>query len=441
MQLKMKRGKLITKETKDILRSKAGLILLVLLSLLIGYSFYMAVDLYSKASLAALHDPLYATGFEPVPGVFVPTFGGFFVLFSMLAPFVLIKLITDEKKYGTFYLIAQYPFSIYRVFLSKVIAGIFFLLVSLSLLLPSFVYWRFLGGHIPICESMLLLMGYFLYGLFVLSVSLFSASLFEEGAQAAIFALFVIMLSWFVDFGKDMHLLAFLEPLSAWSITRNLKFFEEGIFSLKVVLYFLGLSSLFTYLASVFFDAGIRRKSGHTVVSVVVFLLFMFLIAHINYNFDLTESHRNSFSPAKTAFLKKLPEIRIKIYLDPTDSRAKDFENDFLKRLRLVKRDVKIEYAKSKELEKNYGFFVYSLGRRSMKTYSNSEEEIFMVLQDLSGLKLKEDKKEMSFRGYPLVAKGKWKLGVLFVYVVLLPITLMLVYILLNRTRRGGEYV
>ncbi len=438
----MKCIRLFTKESRDIFRSRAGLLFFLLLSFLIGYSFYMAIDLYSKASLQALYDPLYATGFEPVPGVFVPTFGGFFVLFSLFAPFVFIKLITDEKKLGTLYLIVQYPCSMFGVYFSKISAGVFFTFTSLILLLPSFVYWHFLGGHIPLSESALLIVGYFLYGLFVLSVSLFSASIFNESAQASILALSIITFSWFIDFGREMHMLSFLSFLSDWSITENVKYFESGIFSLRVIFYIFSLIVLFAGLGYVFFDINIRKKVKNAGLLFLSFILSLWLIKNVNYNVDLTESHRNSFSPARTAFLKKLPPLFIKIYLDPADSRAKDYEHDFLKRLKLVKSDVKVEYASPDELRKEYGFFVYSIDGRSMKTYSNSEEEIFMILQKLSGIKLEKEKEKLSYKGYPLVAKGNWKFGIFLIYIIIIPVILLGTYLMLLKDyKKGGEYV
>jgi hypothetical protein len=75
--------------------------------LIISYSFYSAIDLYSKASKEALNNPLYATGFEPVKGVFVPTFSGIFMLITLLSPFIFILPIIYDRKIGSIYLLYQ----------------------------------------------------------------------------------------------------------------------------------------------------------------------------------------------------------------------------------------------------------------------------------------------------------------------------------------------
>ena len=61
-------------------------------------------------------------------------------------------------------------------------------------------------------------------------------------------------------------------------------------------------------------------------------------------SYDLSENKKNSFSKEKNELIRKLSDLKIKIYLEPTDSRAKDYQNGFLKKLRLIKKDVKIEY-------------------------------------------------------------------------------------------------
>ncbi len=420
------RGKvraLFKKELQDIFSKRSTNLFIMLLSVIILYSFYSAVDLYSKASLAAVNNPLYATGFEPVPGIFVPTFGGLFIMLSLFAPFIFIQTISSEKKYGTIPLIAQYPVPFYAVYIAKIISSVVFLLVSLLMVLPAIIYWVMMGGHLPISELSLLFIGYTLYGLFVISVSLFSASILEETAQASILALFLITMSWFIDFGKDMNILSFLNPITKWSVTKNLKVFESGICSLGAFLFFVGLALFFLYEGYVFFDFDGRKRKVKMFYGIHGLILLFFLAGNINYNLDLTESHRNSFSPEKTEFLKSLPGFKIKIYLDPADSRARDFENDFLKRLLLVKRDVKIEYASPKELKKEYGFFIYSMNGKSEKTYSNSEEEIFRVLADLSGRNLLEEKEGSFYTGYPLVVKKGWSRGIMIFYLIIVPLT------------------
>ncbi len=431
------KGLLVLKETKDIFKNKSLLIYFIILFAVIVYSFYSAVDLYSKASIAAINNPLYAAGFEPVPGVFVPTFGGLFIVFSLIAPFILIRLIGDEKTNNTIYLLSQLPFSLKEIFVSKLSAGLIFIFTSLAAFLPTYAIWSYLGGHIPWKEIVLLNSGYFLYGLFILSVSFLASVLFRTNAQASIFALSLIILSWFLDFGKEMHIFSFLNKISEWTVTKQLKEFEEGIFSFQAIMYFFLLSVFFFIIAFLFFDFNIRKKAISVFITVLLFIPLFILNANFQYKKDISESGKNSFSPSQIEFLKKLPAIKIKVFLEPTDSRFRDYANDFLKKLKMVKTDVKLEFAEGKELKDNYGLFRYKINGHTDQTYSNSSHEIFMVLQNLSGIKIEKTNDRKQFKGYPLFVKKRWSLIIIVIYFFVFPVIILLYQI--KKPRRGKD--
>ncbi len=419
---------LLLKEIKDIFKDKTALIYFILLFGIISYSFYSGVDLYSKASEGTVNNPLYAAGFEPVPGVFVPTFGGFFIVISLIAPFLIIQSISNEKKYNTLCLLAQFPYSMGYIFTAKLFAAVILVLVSIALFAPTFVLWNFLGGHIPFREIILLLSGYFFYGLFVISVSFFSASLFSASAPASIFTLAFIMLSWFLDFGREMNINPFFNMLSEWTVTIRLKDFENGILSIQSIIYFILLASFFSLLSFYFFNLNLKNKFKPAAVTVLIYLILFILAGNAQYKLDISESRKNSFSVSETEFLNKLPAIDIDIFLKPTDSRYKDYENDFLKKLRMVKNDLKIRHAEGKSLNDNYGRFRYSIDKKSATTLSNSENEIFMIFEDISGLKIESSIAGSHFTGYPLIVKDQWSVYLFILYLVIFPLILFFIH-------------
>ncbi len=420
---------LLFKEIKDFLKSKTTYIFIILLAIILSYSFYSAVDLYSKASLTAVKDKLYAQGFEPASGIFVPTLGGLFILLSLFAPFVFIQSLINEKHNNTLLLLAQMPFSTKGIFYIKSLSSFIILIGFILLTLPIFIYWHLIGGHIPYSEALLLLSEYMLYGLFIIAVSFFSASIFKTHAQASIFSLFLIILSWFIDFGKDMNI-PFVSGITKFSITHNLKYFENGTFSLSSTLYLLLIISFLLYTAYVFFNFSIREKTIRLILAIILFISLMFINQNIHFNADLTESRKASFSFEKERFLKKIPAFTIDIYLDPGDSRAKDFENDFLKKLSLVKTNVKTHYIKGKELQDNYGTIVFTLNNKKERTFSTSEEEIFIILQKLSGLSIKKEKTQQIFPGYPLVVKNGWAMYLFIIYSILSVLSITIYYMI-----------
>jgi len=424
----MKRA-LIYKEIKDVFFNKTSLIYFFLLFSLISYSFYSAVDLYSKASLAAIDNPLYATGFEPVSGVFTPTFGGFFLILSLIAPFLFIRSISNEVSNNTITLLAQFPYSLGFVFFAKFLSIIIVLIFSVFTFLPVIVFWKLLGGYLPIVELSVLILGYFLYGIFVLSVSFFSASFFKSNSQASIFSIAVIVFSWFIDFGKDMNILSLFKTLSDWTVTARLKYFEDGILSFQSIAFFLVISSFFLFLGYLFFNITIKNKLKPILCIIFISLILFIPLTKYQYNIDISESKKNSFSNSKNEFLKELPYIGIKIFLEPTDSRFKDYERDFLKKLKMVKNGQEISFAKGETLKKNYGSFKYSIGNKSETTYSNSENEIFMILENLSGYRVKKSLDSDKYKGYPLVVKKNITHYIFLLYMLILFLIIFCVFL------------
>ena len=143
---------LLRKEIKDLFFSKATLLFYMIMISLLSYSFYSAVLLYSEASKSAIdNNPLYASGFDPIIGVFTPTFGGFFLSFSLFLPFIFIRIFSIERSNKTLDLLLQLPFNLFQIVLAKVLAGILFLIFTLSFIVPALIIWEFWGGHIVYC--------------------------------------------------------------------------------------------------------------------------------------------------------------------------------------------------------------------------------------------------------------------------------------------------
>ncbi len=416
---------LVFKEIKEIFFSKTTMLFLMILSFMTGYSFYSAVALYSKASMSAIDNPLYAAGFEPVSGIFVPTWGGVFVLFSLFLPFVIIPVIVLEKERNTLVMLLQIPFTMNEILLSKIIASVLLLLFIFLSMTPALFIWWVCGGHIPWGELVLLQAGYLLYGLCIIAVSMCSASLFKNTASASIFSILLITLSWIVDFGKDMNISPLIVHLSHWTTSHTLKFFEQGIFSLSAVLYFLILFVVFMSLSRSFLDVSVNVKWLFSSL-LIILSTGILIISYFHFNADMTESHRNSFPTHITAALKKIPPLEIDVYLERTDSRFKDYEESFLNRLRLIKKDITLHIIQDASLlDQHYGLFVYTLNGKKATTYSNSEEEIFPLIFRLAGIRNYDPSAHDNFSGYPLVFTDNQLAVISYTYYLVIPFILL----------------
>ena len=418
---------LLKKDIKELLLSKTALMLILILSLINGYSFYNAITLYSNASTSALNNPLYAAGFEPCTGVFVPAFGGVFVMLSLFLPFIIIPLIVREKERNTLTILLQIPFSVAQIIISKFIASISLLIIIFILFIPGTVIWTTLGGHIPTAELLLLSSGYFLYGTVIISISLFSAALFKNSSAASIFAIFTVTLSWLIDFAKEMDISPVLTHLANWTTTAQLKYFENGIFATSAIIYFLCLFLFFITLSHIFLNY--EFKAAHLIPLLVILITLPTAIYFISFNRDLTESRRNSFPASLTKTIKELPPLQIDVFLRKSDSRFKDYDDNFIQRMKVIKGDVTVKMIEGQELDKNYGLFKYETNGHSASTYSNSEEEIFPIIFQLAGIKKYNLNDNNDYRGYPLVIHPQSKISIIYyTYLLFIPLLLCILF-------------
>ncbi len=410
---------------KDLLllrRSVSFYLLLALTSLFVGNSFVLAVDIYSKASVAALKDAAYAKGFEPVLGVFVPSAGAYYLLFSLMLPFVVIPLLNAEKENDALFLVVQAGYSFSEILLVKLVVAAVVVVASIVIFAPAVFFWVVWGGHVAWGELLLLFAGYLLYGFLVSSISLFASSVFASFSASAILALAVILFPWVVDFANDVISSPLFAYLSDFSFSQLLSLFEKGVFSLREVLCFFVFIFGFLFMAYFCLRVDLRKRWLWLGLAGLSTLVILQALSFVRVAEDITESRRNSFPVSAERALKRLPPLRIELYFDPQDSRLQDYKREFLDRLLLVKRDVEVVFPKEEELERNYGIIKYCIrlkgGLKCESTYSNSPEEAFQILSKLSGVRI-----ELSnpYPGYPLVVPSVKLKSVKYFYYLLLP--------------------
>src|SRR5262249_7431587 len=99
----------------------------------------------------------------------------------------------------------------------------------------TLVVWSAMGGHLYLPETLDLLIGHMLYGLLVGAIALFSASISDSAATAAIITLAFTIGSWVLDFALAGQP-GVLGWISQLSLTQTLRPFEQGLLSVGLLL-------------------------------------------------------------------------------------------------------------------------------------------------------------------------------------------------------------
>jgi hypothetical protein len=419
---------LLAKELWDIASGRALWIMLLILCALVGYSFFQAVSLYAEASAAAVNSPVLGSGLSPLDGVLVPTFGGLYLVATLLFPFVAIRTLGREKESGALALLVQLPYRVPTLIGAKMAAIFGAWLAAVLCAGSALPLWLALGGHLYLPETLDLLFGHVLYGVLIGAIALFSASISESAATAAIITLAFTIGSWVLDFALAGQA-GVLGWISQLSLTQTLRPFEQGLLPAGLLLGVLATIGAFAALAAVWLHPGVPlgTKCARSFACVAIAAAAIGLSTQVRRTVDLAEDRHNSFPAADERALAELREpLIITVHLAPEDPRYVDLRRNVLSKLERAMPHVAIRLATSGQSmvgstsEEAYGEVEYSYGGRSDKSRSTSHREILPLVYALAGRPIPEPTPGQDYPGYPLLADGSPALAWFFAALPLL---------------------
>jgi ABC-2 type transport system permease protein len=413
---------LLAKELWEIASGRALWIMLLILCPLVGYSFFQAVALYGEASSAAQDSPALASSLSPLDGVLVPTFGGLYLVATLLFPFVAIRTLGREKESGALALLVQLPYRVPTLILAKMAAIFGAWLGAVICAASALAVWLALHGHLYVPETLNLVIGHLLYGLLVGAIALFSASISESAATAAIITLAFSIGSWVLDFALAGQP-GVLGWISRLSLTQTLRGFEQGLLSAGLVLGIVAAIGGFAALAAVWLHPGVpvSTKVIRSVACVAIAAAVIALSTQVPLSVDVTEDRRNSFPAADQRALADLREpLIITIHLAPEDPRYADLRRNVLAKLERAMPRVTVRLATGSQSvvgsasDEAYGEIEYSYAGRLDRSRSTSPREILPLIYTLAGRPVPEPIPRQEYPGYPLRADGSLALAWFF---------------------------
>jgi ABC-type transport system involved in multi-copper enzyme maturation permease subunit len=405
--------KLLGKEWRELLTSRAYWLLLLMIGPLVGHGFITAVDLYAEASGIGGGPAALAQGLTPLDGILVPTFGAYDLAVTLLFPFVAIRLIAAERESGALKLLLQFPASLATTVAAKAIALVGGWLIAWVPGLAAMILWKSYGGHLYAPETLNLLLGHLLRMTVSGGVAVAAAAIAESAASAAIVTLGFTLGTWVLDFiaaGRG----GLLQELANYTPTAALRVFEQGQLRASTVIVMLALSVGGFVLATVWLHTG--RGLRYRLLATLALSLGLAAIvggaARLRQSSDLSENRRNSFSRADEAVLRQIREpLHVTVFLSPEDPRLMDLDRSILSKLKRILPRLEVDYAATsrsglfEDAEDHYGEIWYEMGERKVMNRSTTEAIVLEQLYELSGLAQPEQADENEFTGYPLAAR------------------------------------
>jgi ABC-2 type transport system permease protein len=423
--------RLLAKESRELLASRAYWLLLLMIGPLVGHGFITAVDLYAEASGIGGGAAALSQGLTPLDGILVPTFGAYDLAVTLLFPFVAIRLVAAEKESGALKLLLQLPASLGTTLAAKGIVLVVGWLIAWMPGILAIALWKSYGGHLYAPETWNLLLGHLLHMTLSSGVAVAAASIAESAASAAIATLGFTLGTWAFDFvavGRG----GWLQEMAAYTPTAALRVFEQGQLRLSIVIVMLAFSLCGFVLAAIWLHTGRGWTYRLFATAVVAVALAAVVIGagSLRPSWDLSENRRNSFSPADEATLRQIREpLLITVYLSPEDPRFMDLDRSIISKLKRILPRLDVDYAASsrtglfEDSDDHYGEIWYEMGERKEMNRSTTEPIVLEQLYELAGLDAPDHAEENEFPGYPLAARPR--LASWIFYILWPPVTIL----------------
>lgn len=403
---------LLRMDLRELFASRAYWLMLLAICALLGQSYNSAIELYAEASGVGGGPAALAQGLSPLEGFLVPTFGAYDLAATLLFPFVVIRLIAEERQSGAVWLQMQWPTSFGATMASKGVALLIGWLIALVPGVSALLLWHNLGGHLYAPETAGLIAGYVLRGVTAIGVCAAAAAIARSAASGAVVALAFTIGTWAIDYFAAARggFLAIVATYTPWAALRS---FERGEVRVATVGILCVLCVAGLALASTAARSGrgnISRVSRSAAV-VVIAILLSGAFSQLRSSYDVSENRRNSFPRADADVLATIDEpLHVTVYLGAEDPRLNDLERGVLAKLRRTMKHVDVEYAatgRSGLFESpgdHYGELWYEMGGRKEMSRSSIEEVVLETVYRVAQRKPPAPQNDAPYPGYPLSA-------------------------------------
>ncbi len=397
-------------ELRELAISPAFAILLILVGLIVGHEFTSSVLTYAELSGANGGGDALARGMNPLDGILVPTFGAYDIAATLLLPFVVIRMFSNERTTGAWTLLVQSRASVAAIVANKVFVLCIAWLIALIPGFAAVAFWKSYGGHVYGPELASLVLGHLVRAAITIALAAAAAAVTRQAASAAIITLGVTIGSWALDFAAATRG-GLWAKFAAFTPAGALRACEQGLVSVTTIGVIGAACAAGLVIATAWLRPGatIRVRIFYLMRALLVAAGFALLAVVIHSSWDATEDRRHSFAESDEATLRALPgALSIEVHLGADDPRLTDFRNEVLDRLERTLPHMAVSFAGPGgtgllgSADPHYGEIWYGMNGKRVMLKSAIEPVVLQTIYDLAGVKATPAAESESYPGYPL---------------------------------------
>lgn len=235
-------------------------------------------------------------------------------IYLFLIPAVTMRMFSDEKRSGTMELLLSRPVTEIQLILSKFLAALTVVLVTLLPTLIYFVSVYFLGNPVGCIDTGATwgsYIGLFFLAIIYLTIGLFTSSLTENPVVAFILAV-LLCFAWYSGFGYIAQLSfpwGIAAMIGSIGIDVHYESVSRGVLDSRDLSYFLLMAGLFILLTRIALEwnrRGLKRSVTHLALYVVTILIFFVISNDRFFRIDFTTEKRFTLSDKTRQILKRV---------------------------------------------------------------------------------------------------------------------------------------
>ncbi len=236
-----------TKELKYYFQSITAYVTITIFLFLAGYFFHSIFKYYNFLSFQAAKNQYYPDSLNLIEGVIRPLLNNMSIILLLVLPLLTMRLLSEERRQGTFELLLSYPVNDISVVIGKFGAA----LTTFIVMLAGTVIYPVLIAVFADPEPGPVLSGYLgllLLGCTYIAMGTFFSSLTGSQLVAGVatfgVSLFFLIIGWAAPFVG----VTFAKVLSQFSLLLHFDSFSKGVIDTRDITYYLFLTGFFLFL-------------------------------------------------------------------------------------------------------------------------------------------------------------------------------------------------
>ena len=234
---------ILKKELGSYFKSPIAYMIITVFSVISGYFFYSLFALFGVMSVQSMNNPNMQSALNITEEVVGPAFSTMSILILFMAPFLTMRLFSEEKKSGTIELLMTFPIKDIEIIMGKF--GACFL-TFLVMLVPTLFYQviLFILGKPELGPVISGYIGIILLGASFISLGILISTMTENQIIAAVVTFGALLLFWIIQWGASFAGPVFAKVLIQLSIIEHYQEFARGVIDTNDVIFY-GLFAFF----------------------------------------------------------------------------------------------------------------------------------------------------------------------------------------------------